>query len=106
MILFITQLVLYAVVFLLLSAAVGAVIAFINSKKPRHRTMWITSAIVVSLLLLSIIFELFLVFSYEIRESFNYELIESLSQFIELLASVSFLALLIGGKQVSKIIET
>ena len=100
-----TLLLYYVDIILLILAVSIMTIIFIRTNSKEIKIKWLSRALIIPLLLFSSIFDMFLVFSTGIRETYNYELVANLSNFISLIASAAFITLVIARKHIVRFLE-
>ncbi|VVB74864.1 Uncharacterised protein [Candidatus Tiddalikarchaeum anstoanum] len=100
-----TMIFFYLVILFLLSAILSSLVAFLKSEKKQEKLLWISNCVILVIILLSVLFEFFLSFCQVIISVQDGTFITMLSEILALLAGVSFIALLIGGQDVIKLVK-
>lgn len=98
-------LVFYFILIMFIISIVGSIIAFLRSEKQDEKLLWITNSIVILLVFLSVLMDFCIYFCSELMQTINLQITLSCSLFVALIASISFISLILGGQRIYKLIK-
>ena len=92
----------YLDIILLLSALAAMVVIFVRSSKKKDKIIWLGRALVIPFLLIASVINMFIIFSSDITSMYDVNLVQSVADFFSLMASVSFIVLIVGQKHLAR----